>query len=547
MDELHEECGVAAIYHLPGRPSRLCPAQGPDEVSRLMPRMLLDVQNRGQLSAGMTTYNPNRNQLIDTYKSLGTVTEVFRLNHGGKFESLMREYAGRAAIGHVRYATCGTDQRSYAQPFERHHIRKHKWFSFAFNGQLANYVQLRQELLSDENIYLARDTDTEIFMQQISQALSANSPVPLVEVFRQLAAKFDGAYSLVFVDALGQMAVVRDPLGIKPLSYAVEDNLFAAASESVALLNLGFAAESIKAVPPGHAIIISGGRLQVTQFAPSPRHAHCFFEWIYFANVASTLDGRGVYLARKALGEELARLETLPLDDSTIVVPVPDTSKAAADAMAYKLRVPCVEGLIRNRYTGRTFIEGKDDRRRKAEIKYTPLREVLEGKRVLLVEDSIVRSTTMKVLLERIRRLGQPREIHVRVACPPIISPCFYGIDMSTVSELFAPPFLQGGPLTPEIETQMALQLGADSLRYLPVEAVARAIGLPADHLCQACITGVYPTPCGSQLAALAQENYRKSIDRRTYEFVAPQPTKCKRSTQAADQSAPSEPRAQRV
>ena len=144
MSELHHECGVAAIYHLPGGASaRLCPEQGPDEVSRLMPRMLLDIQNRGQLSAGMTTYNPDRNQLIDTYKELGSVSEVFRLSHRGKFESLMREYAGRAAIGHVRYATCGAEDRSYAQPFERHHLQKHKWFSFAFNGQLANYQQLR--------------------------------------------------------------------------------------------------------------------------------------------------------------------------------------------------------------------------------------------------------------------------------------------------------------------------------------------------------------------------------------------------------------------
>ena len=215
-------------------------------------------------------------------------------------------------------------------------------------------------------------------------------------------------------------------------------------------------------------------------FAASPRHAHCFFEWVYFANVASTLDGRSVYLARKALGEELARLETVPIDEDTVVVPVPDTSKAAADGMAYALKIPSVEGLIRNRYSGRTFIEGSGDRKRKAETKYTPLREVLEGKRVLLVEDSIVRATTMKVLLQRMRELGQPREIHVRVACPPIVSPCFYGIDMSTVSELFAPQFLQGGPMTPAVEAQMAARLGADSLRYLPVEAIARAIGFPA-------------------------------------------------------------------
>jgi amidophosphoribosyltransferase len=532
MSQLHEECGVAAVYHLPGLGvSPLCPEQGPEEISRLVPRMLLDIQNRGQLAAGMTTYNPHRHQIIDTYKEVGNVSEVFRLNHRGKYESLMEEYAGRAAIGHVRYATCGQDDRSYAQPFERHHIKKHKWFSFAFNGQLANYMDLREELLDDHDNYLARESDTEVFMHQICGALSAERRPQLLDVCRHFARKFDGAYSIVFVDALGNMMAARDPMGIKPLSYAVEGPLFAAASESVALLNIGFAAESIKSVPPGHAVVISNGRLDIQPFARAQRSAHCFFEWVYFANVASTLDSRSVYLARKSLGEELARLETVPIDEDTVVVPVPDTSKAAADAMAYMLKVPCVEGLIRNRYSGRTFIEGGGDRKRKAETKYTPLREVLEGKRVLLVEDSIVRATTLHVLLQRMRQMGQPREIHVRVACPPIISPCFYGIDMSTVGELFAPrflhtpegPFRQIGPvpfstLTPEIEARMAAQMGADSLRYLPVDAIARAIGLPADNLCRACITGEYPTPCGQRLARVAQENDRKHIVGRTYE-----------------------------
>ena len=186
-------------------------------------------------------------------------------------------------------------------------------------------------------------------------------------------------------------------------------------------------------------ISVSDDEISIEQFAESPRRAHCFFEWIYFANVASTLDDRSVYLARKSLGEELARLEDVPIDEDTIVVPVPDTSKCAADAMAYRLGVPSAEGLIRNRYSGRTFIEGTGTRANKAASKYTPLREVLEGKRVLLVEDSIVRSTTMRVLISRMRKVGRAKEIHVRVACPPIIAPCFYGIDMSTVSELFAP------------------------------------------------------------------------------------------------------------
>ena len=519
MSELHHECGVAAIYHLPGREtSRLCPDHGPEEASRLMPRMLLDIQNRGQLSCGMSTFSPRRNQLLSTYKDLGGVSEVFRMSHRGKYESLMQEFAGRAAIGHVRYATCGAEDRNYAQPFEREHLQKHKWFSFAFNGQLANYLELRDELLADGGHHLARETDTEIILHAISHELSGDRRPTLVDAFRAIAGKFDGAYNIALLNAVGDMIVARDPLGIRPLCYAKEGPLFAAASESVALLNLGFKPENIRSLLPGQAVTISDGVFEVQTFAPSHRRAHCFFEWIYFANVASTMDEGSVYLSRKSLGEELARLETVTIDEDTIVVPVPDTSKAAADAMAYRLKIPSVEGLIRNRYSGRTFIEGSGNRTRKAETKYTPLREVLEGKRVLLVEDSIVRSTTMKVLLERVRGEGRAKEIHVRVACPPIVAPCFYGIDMSTINELFAPKFLKGGPMTPAVEAAMAAQLGAESLRYLPVESIARAIRFDADQLCQACITGEYPTPCGQELYQIALQRSRDNITERTYE-----------------------------
>jgi amidophosphoribosyltransferase len=525
MSEIHHECGVAAVYHLPSsRPSELCPDGGIDHVSRLIPRMLLDIQNRGQLAAGMSSYNPSRPNLLETYKEVGTVTEVFRLSHRGKRESLMSEYAGQAAIGHVRYATCGKDDRNYAQPFERHHLQKHKWFSFAFNGQLANYPELRQDLLQGNDHHLARDTDTEILMHELSRQLSGEGRPAWVDVLRNVAARFDGAYSLAFLNANGDMLVARDPLGIKPMCYAVDGPMFAAASESVALANLGFPRHAIHSLEPGMAIVIANGEIRQERFAESPRRAHCFFEWIYFANVASTLDDRSVYLSRKTLGEELAQLELgeggVPLDEDTIIVPVPDTSKAAADAMAYALKIPCREGLIRNRYSGRTFIEGSNSRVEAARAKYSPLRPVLEGKRVLLVEDSIVRSTTMKVLLGRIREEGGASEIHVRVACPPIVAPCFYGIDMSTVNELFAPRFLRGGPLTPEKEREMAAALGADSLRYLPVEAIARAIDLPADHLCRACVTGSYPTQCGQQLYEISLDHGRRSTSaQRTYEL----------------------------
>jgi len=524
MSELHDECGIVAVYHLPGEQiSPLCPGQGPEQVSRLVPRMLLDIQNRGQLAAGMTSYNPARDQLIDTHKDVGSVTEVFRLSHPAGCEALMQEYAGRAAIGHVRYATCGADDRSYAQPFERHHLIKYKWFSFAFNGQLANYQELRNRLLSDADHHLARESDTEILMHEFSGELSGDLRPSLPEMMRNVSRRFDGAYSLVLLNAQGDMLVARDPLGIKPLVYAKEGPLFAAASESVALLNLGFKAESIESLLPGQAITITAdGRFEIQRFSSSGRSAHCFFEWVYFANVASTLDGRSVYVSRTALGVELARLELkdgrVPLDEDTVVVPVPDTSKAAAAAMAYKLGVPCLEGLIRNRYSGRTFIEGSESRGKKAQTKYTPLCEVLEGKRIILVEDSIVRGTTLKALVERIWTVGRPREIHVRVGCPPILSPCFYGIDMSTVSELLAPQFLDGGPLTAEVEARMAAQLGATSLRYLPVDSVARAIGLDADQLCRACITGRYPTPGGTRLAQIAMDNFRKGVRGRPYD-----------------------------
>ncbi|MFM7109195.1 MAG: amidophosphoribosyltransferase [Planctomycetaceae bacterium] len=521
MSDLQHECGLAAIYHLPvpaAEASPLCPVQGQEEVSRLVPRMLLDVQNRGQLSAGITAWNPDRSQLLATYKDVGTVSEVFRMSHRGKYESLMEQHAGRAAIGHVRYATCGADDRAYAQPLERPHIQRRKWFSFGFNGQLANYPELRAEILASAEHHLARDNDTEVIMHAIGRELAGDADPAPAELLAALARRFDGAWNLAILDARGRLIVARDPLGIRPLEYARLGPLVAAASESVALLNLGFPAESIHSLEPGTALVVDHAGIRIDRFAASPRRAHCFFEWVYFANVASTMDERSVYLTRKRLGEELAALETVPIDADTVVVPVPDTSKAAADAMAYRLRVPVVEGLIRNRYTGRTFIDGAASRRAKAETKYTPLREVLEGKRVILVEDSIVRSTTMKVLLGRMRSLGGAREIHVRVACPPIVAPCFYGIDMSTIDELFAPQFLRGGPLTEAAQAEMAARLGADSLRYLPLEAVARSIGLGAESLCQACIAGDYPTPAGERLYEIARGQSAAGTGGRTYE-----------------------------
>jgi amidophosphoribosyltransferase len=529
MAELGHECGIAAVYHLSGQGwSRLTHREkgsglpAPDQTALHIPRLLLEIQNRGQLAAGMTRFRPGDARLLDTHKDVGTVTEVFQLNHESGRQLLQQRCAGLAAIGHVRYATCGGDDGSLAQPFERQHIEKSKWFAFGFNGQLANYPELREEILSQRDFHLQHDVDTEVLMHLISRELSGDKKPTLFELISRLNSRLDGAYNIVYLNALGDMLVARDPLGIRPLCYAIDGPLFAAASESVALANLGFAQSEIHSLDPGCAIIIEKGELTIRRYAPAPRTAHCFFEWIYFANVASTLDERSVYLTRKRLGEELARQERLTIDGDTIVVPVPDTAKAAADAMAYSLKVPCLEGLIRNRYVGRTFIEGSN-RADKVRLKYTPLTEVLENKRVILVEDTIVRSTTMKALISQIRDRGRAREVHVRVACPPIIAPCFYGIDMSTIGELFAPQFLERSDLTPDVEERMAMALGADSLRYLSLEAISRSLDLPPSALCQACLDGRYPTPAGERLYQLALDNIeqRRSATDRTYDVPA--------------------------
>ncbi len=521
-DELHHECGVAALYWLDKPVGRGGPAEdlvAGKNVAPLMTSVLQDIQNRGQLAAGMTSYNPERPQLIDTYKEIGTVAEAFRMSHLGKYQAILEKYAGRAAIGHVRYATCGADDSSNAQPFERHHGRRWKWFSFGFNGNIANFAERKRALLRMQDYHLIRDGDTEIIMHALSYAMRGDRRPSLLSVMKSLAKQFDGAYNLVFLNARGDMFAARDPWGLRPLSYAAEGHLFAAASESVALHNLGFT--DVHDVEPGTMVSIQDGKLKIQRFASSPKHAHCFFEWIYFANVASTMDGSSTYLCRARLGQRLAEVEDQDINGDSIVVPVPDTAKAAADSMAYHLGIPSMEGLIRNRYVGRTFIEGSVGRARKVHMKYTPIPAVLSGRKIFLVEDSLVRATTMRGLVRRLRQEGHAREIHVRIACPPIISPCFYGIDMSTLGELFATGYVGSGyrgTLSKAGAAKMAAELGVDSIRYLSVDDIADCIQIDNEHLCTGCVTGKYPTPWGNRLVKRAREATKEGKSGRTYE-----------------------------
>ena len=518
-EDIGHECGVAALYWLNepiGRPGPATAMVQENNVASLIPSMLLDLQNRGQLAAGMSSYNPARAQILDTYKSVGTVSEVFRMSHPGKYRAILDEYSGPAAIGHTRYATCGADDARFAQPFERHHGRLWKWFCFAFNGNLANYNQLRARLVNRRRYHFTLNTDTEIIMHMLAYSLRGDRPIGLRRAMANISTLFDGAYNLVFLDGLGRMFVSRDPHGIRPMSWAVQGKLFAAASESVALTNMGF--ENVQSLRPGEMAIIENGKLNFVQYERPKRRSHCFFEWVYFSNVASQIDGSSVYVARARSGERLAEMEDQPLGSECVVVPVPDTAKAAADAFAYRLGVPCVEGLIRNRYVGRTFIQPQSTRGFSARSKYTPLPAVLAGKRVFLIEDSIVRSTTLTALAHRIRQVGKAREVHVRVACPPIIAPCFYGIDMSTLGELFAPQFLNGKKPGAAAFAEMSKRLGVDSLKYLPVEELGPCLQMSQDDLCTGCVTGHYPSTWGNRLMRCARRNASAGKDGRTYE-----------------------------
>ena len=513
LDDVHEECGICAVYIKEN-------GDAANKALFYLYKLMLNLQNRGQLSAGVTTFNPKRAQILDTYKDLGHVNEVFKKSNREKSFNIFKRYAGNKGIGHVRYATSGSEERGVAQPFERHHGRKWKWFAFGFNGTLANFAELKSKLLDKkEDYHMTYDNDTELIMHYIARELKGDVKPDLVRVFSDLAKKFDGCYNISFINAEGEIAVVRDPYGFRPLVYGFSEDkkIFMAASESVALVNCGL--KDIKPLPPGHMVHILDGKVEIKKFAEPKKISHCMFEWVYFSNVGSVLDNKSVYTTRANLGKELAKLETEKIDKDYIVVPVPDTAKASGDAFAYKLGIPSMEGIIRNRYVGRTFIEGstRDD---KVSNKYTALRGVLEGKKILLVDDSIVRGNTTKQIVRYLKEIGGSKEVHLRITCPPIRGPCFYGIDMSTVSELLVPQYEKkpvSGDISKEICQKIAKDVGADSLIYQTVEGLIKSIGLPEKSLCTACITGEYPTLWGQNLFKKAWQNYHKGVEGRTH------------------------------
>ncbi|HLC79161.1 MAG TPA: amidophosphoribosyltransferase [archaeon] len=517
--EVKDECGVAAVY-LPQKPEKY-PLGGS---AFYLYNMLLQMQNRGQLSAGITTFNPSRQQLIDTFKRVGTVSEAFSTKIKPKAQNIMRKYAGTRGIGHVRYSTFGSDDQGSAQPFERHHGRKWKWFSFAFNGNIANFSELKKQL-EEKQYHLVRNLDTELILHFLEKEQVGGKKTPLDSAFHNISKVFDGAYNIVYIDAEGTLAAIRDPIGNRPLCYSVSDEFVGVASESVALAN--FVNNEIESVKPGEMILVKDDSVEIKKYATSKKSAHCMFEWVYFSNAASVIEGKSVYQVRWNLGTELARQEKLEVNGSDwVVCPVPDTAKPAADAYAHEMGVPAMEGLIRNRYVGRTFIESKD-RNRKIKEKFNVNPSVLRGKKVILVDDSIVRGTTSKALIDYMKEKGKVKEIHMRISCPPVRSPCFYGIDMSTVGELIAnrhstkDQIERTGFINLEQETvdKIASDIGVDSLQYMTLEGLVKSIGIDKKSLCMACLTGEYPTEWGNKLRVKALDRFERGLESsRTYE-----------------------------
>jgi len=373
---------------------------------------------------------------------------------------------------------------------------------------------LKKQLI-DSSYHLVRDVDTELVMHYISKAQVGSKKRPLEEVFGELAETFDGAYNTVYLNAEGKLAVVRDPLGIRPLCFGQQDDFFMAASESCALTACD--SEKVRDSRPGEMVLVENGSVEVKRFAKKKEARHCMFEWVYFSNPASVIDGASVYEARWALGEELARKEGFEFKgEDFVVVAVPDTAKPAAAGYALEKGLPLMEGLIRNRYVGRTFIEGAN-RFEKKRKKYNVNKSVIRGKKVILVDDSLVRGTTSRAFVEMLRRVGKPKEVHMRVSCPPIKYPCFYGTDMSTLHELAAPKQMSleevqtmGIDVSEEVVEKIGKEVGLDSLGYQSIASLEKAIALPDESgkLCTACLSGDYPTECGKKLFCKALKEF---------------------------------------
>ena len=464
FDKLHEECGVVAIY-------------GHPEASKLAYLSLYALQHRGQESAGVSSCDHRH---IHTHKEMGHVADIFTT-------SVLKELPGPMAIGHTRYSTTGDTALLNAQPFSVD-CNKGK-IAVAHNGNLTNAVELRQDLERRGAIFQA-SSDTEVILHLVAHSAERT----LTGALRDALLQIEGAFSLVFL-AEDRVIVARDPHGFRPLAMGklgMKDGKtgYAFASETCAFDLID--AVYLNDVQPGEMVCVGPEGVTRERFAPEQPRSQCVFEHVYFSRPDSMVFGRSVHESRENLGRFLAREAPA---DADIVVPVPDSGVAAALGYSSESGLPFRLALIRNHYVGRTFIEPSQAIRDfGVKLKLNPVRHLLEDKRVVLVDDSIVRGTTSRKIVRMMRTAGA-REVHLRISCPPTISPCFYGVDTPTRNELIA--------ANNSIE-EIRRYVEADSLAYLSLKGLARAVKDDKAEYCYACYTGDYPTDLVSVAQLLA-------------------------------------------
>jgi amidophosphoribosyltransferase len=447
-DGPRDECGVFGVY-APGR-----------DPARLAYFALYALQHRGQESAGIATCEGGQ---ITTLRETGLVSQVFD-------EERLRALDGDMAIGHVRYSTTGGGSWENTQPVWRDDGRE---VALAHNGNLTNAVELYNEL-RDRGIRFRGTSDSEI----MAALLSTEEARPIENAVAAVMPRLEGAYSTVVMTKRAVVAF-RDPHGVRPLSLGKLGDRFAIASESCAFDIVG--AELMREVRPGELVSLTEEGLETRQVVPEARPALCVFEHIYFARPDSRLGGRVLQEVRGRMGEILAREAPV---DADIVISVPDSGNPAATGFARESGLPKDDGLIKNRYVARTFIQpGQELRKHGLRMKFNPLPEIVAGKRVVVVDDSIVRGNTTRQIVGMLRDAGAD-EVHLRISAPPIRHPCHYGIDMSTREEMIAHE---------RSVEEVAAELGADSLAYLSLEGVYEAVGKPRESHCDACFSGSYP------------------------------------------------------
>jgi amidophosphoribosyltransferase len=454
-DHFHDECGVFGVF-------------GHEEASKLAYLGLYALQHRGQESAGIVSSDGSE---LHLHRAMGEVEEIFQ-------PRVLARLPGKMAIGHTRYSTAGDKALLNAQPIVID-CNKGK-IALGHNGNLTNAAEWRRKLEHRGSIFQT-NSDTEVIVHLIARSQARNLSGALGDALNQV----EGAYSLLVLTP-DELYAVRDPRGFRPLvlgklppaNSGAETWLVASETCAFDLLN----AQYVREIAPGEMVRISRAGIESIRFAPEKQHQQCIFEHVYFSRPDSIIFGRSVNESRESLGRLLAREHPANAD---IVVPVPDSGVPAAVGYALESKIPFRMGLIRNHYIGRTFIEPSQAIRNfGVKLKLNPVRSLIEGKRIVLVDDSIVRGTTSRKIVRMVREAGA-REVHLRISCPPTISPCYYGVDTPTRQELIA------SSSTPE---EICKFIGADSLGYLSMAGLKQAVNDTQGRFCTSCYTGVYPT-----------------------------------------------------